>query len=73
MENSIDIVKTQAEIGRIIAEAGKLITEAEKLRAETSKLNAESAKMMRERYWYPAVVTASIIAATVAATKIFLN
>jgi len=62
----MDLVKTAAEIDKLIAEAGKL-------RVETAKLNAEFAKMMRERYWYPAVVTASIIAATVTATKIFLH
>lgn len=62
----MDALKVEAEIGKLISEAGKLL-------AETAKLNAETAKMARERYWYPAVVSASLIAATVAATKLFLN
>ncbi|MCS4508873.1 hypothetical protein [Xylophilus ampelinus] len=59
MEKTMDILKTEAEIG--------------KLMAETIKLNAEAAKFNRERYWYPVVVTATIIGASVAATKLFLH
>ncbi|MGB6053725.1 MAG: hypothetical protein WBG17_00650 [Burkholderiaceae bacterium] len=59
MEKTLDILKVEAEIGRLMA--------------ETAKLNAEAAKMARERYWYPVVVAASIIGATVAVTKIFLH
>jgi hypothetical protein len=62
----MDAIGAQAEINKMIAEAGKLL-------AETSKLNAETAKMARERYWYPAVVAATLIAASVAATKLFLS
>lgn len=66
MDTNMDQVKVEAEVGKLMAEAGKLL-------AETSKLHAETAKLARERYWYPAVVTASLIAATVAATKFFLQ
>lgn len=59
MEKTVDILKTEAEIS--------------KLMAETVKLNAEAAKLTRERYWYPVVVTATIIGATVAATKLLLQ
>lgn len=59
MEKTMDAIKTEAEIG--------------KLMAETVKLNAEAAKFQRERYWYPVMVAATIIGATVAATKLLLN
>lgn len=58
MEKTLDQLKVEAEIG--------------KLMAETMKLNAEAAKMIRERMWYPAVVVASVAAAAVAITKTFL-
>lgn len=60
---TMDAAKVEAEVGKLIAEAGKLL-------AETSKLNAETAKLQRERYWYPAVVLATAIGATVAITKL---
>lgn len=60
---TMDAAKVEAEVGKLIAEAGKLL-------AETSKLNAETAKLQRERYWYPAMVMATVIGATVAITKL---
>ena len=39
MEKTMDILNTEAEIG--------------KLMAETIKLNADAAEFNRERYWYP--------------------
>jgi len=66
MMHPMDPVKVEAEIGKLIAEAGKLL-------AETSKLNAEAAKLQRERYWYPAVVIATVVGATVALTRLFLH
>lgn len=60
---NMDTAKVEAEVGKLIAEAGKLL-------AETTKLNAETAKLQRERYWYPAMVMATVIGATVAITKL---
>ena len=59
MEKPLDMLKIEAEIG--------------KLMAETVKLNAEAAKMIRERAWYPAVVIASAVGATAALTKLLLS
>ena len=59
MDKTMEASKVEAEVGKLIAEAGKLL-------AETAKLNAETAKLHRERYWYPAVVLATVIGATVA-------
>lgn len=65
MDKTMEASKVEAEVGKLIAEAGKLL-------AETAKLNAETAKLHRERYWYPAVVLATVIGATVAITKLVL-
>lgn len=65
MDKTMDASKIEAEVGKLIAEAGKLL-------AETAKLNAETAKLHRERYWYPAVVMATVVGATVAITKLIL-
>jgi len=59
MEKTLDQLKIEAEIG--------------KLMAETVKLNAEAAKMIRERAWYPAVVLATAIGAAMAITKVVLS
>lgn len=59
MEKTVDILKTEAEIG--------------KLMAETVKLNAEAAKMIRERAWDPAIAIATSVAAAVALTKLLLG
>lgn len=64
--STMDHAKIEAEVGKLIAEAGKLL-------AETAKLNAETAKLHRERYWYPAVIMATVIGATVAVTKLFVG
>jgi hypothetical protein len=60
---TMETAKVEAEVGKLIAEAGKLL-------AETTKLHAETAKLQRERYWYPAMVMATVIGATVAITKL---
>jgi len=59
MEKTLDILKIEAEIG--------------KLMAETVKLNAEAAKMIRERLWYPGVVIATVAGAAAAITKLILS
>lgn len=56
-EKSLDTVKTEAEIA--------------KLMAETVKLNAEGAKMIRERALYPFVVGAALTGAIFTAAKLF--
>lgn len=48
----------------------RIHAEIVKLMDETAKLNAEAAKMSRERYWYPAVVIAIVIGATLALAKL---
>jgi hypothetical protein len=70
--STMDASKVEAEVGKIIAEAGKLLAETSKLTAEQAKLNAEARKLAREASWYPGLVIASVIGATVAATKLFL-
>lgn len=59
MKKTLDIIKTEAEIG--------------KLMAETVKLNAEAAKLTRDRFWLPVVYASGLIAATATLTKLFLN
>lgn len=59
MDKPLDILKIEAEIG--------------KLMAETMKLNAEASKMIRERAWYPVVLMLSAVGATVALTKMLLS
>ena len=54
---------TQLELEKIHAEIAKLM-------AETAKLNAEAAKMIRERAWYPVVIMATAVGATVALVKL---
>ena len=51
----------------------RIRAEIVKLMAETSELNAEAAQMTRERYWYPAVVIATVIGTTLAFAKLFLS
>lgn len=53
---TLDTIKTEAEIA--------------KLMAETVKLNAEAAKMTRERAWFPAIAIATAIGAAVAILKL---
>ncbi len=59
MEKTLDILKTEAEIG--------------KLMAETMKLNAEAAKMTRERFWLPAVYGTGLLVAGITIAKLFLK
>lgn len=59
MDKPLDILKIEAEIG--------------KLMAETMKLHAEASKMTRERAWYPVVMMATAIGAAVALTKLLLS
>ncbi|MBB3006059.1 hypothetical protein [Cupriavidus alkaliphilus] len=59
MEKTLDILKTEAEIG--------------KLMAETMKLNAEASKLNREHRWLPVVYATGLIAAAMAFAKLFLN
>ncbi|AMR79257.1 hypothetical protein [Cupriavidus nantongensis] len=59
MEKTLDILKTEAEIG--------------KLMAETMKLNAEASKLNREHRWMPVVYATGLIVAAVGFAKLFLN
>lgn len=59
MEKTLDTIKTEAEIA--------------KLMAETSKLNAEAAKMIRERAWYPMVMIAAAFTTGAALAKVMLG
>ncbi|MFD2755658.1 hypothetical protein [Comamonas terrae] len=58
MEKTVNVLKTEAEIS--------------KLMAETVKLNAEAAKMIRERAWYPAIAMATALGAGAAIAKLLL-
>lgn len=53
---TLDTIKTEAEIA--------------KLMAETVKLNAEAAKMTRERTWFPAIAIATAVGAAMAIIKL---
>ncbi|HHT8992745.1 TPA: hypothetical protein ACT5B2_003789 [Burkholderia cenocepacia] len=66
MDKTVDILKTEAEIG-------KLVMEASKLNAETSKLQAETAKLNREARWLPFVQSAVLFGAAAAFAKLFLH
>lgn len=44
----------------------------EKIRAEIAKLKAETDKIHRERYFYPAAASATVLFALAAVAKIFL-
>jgi len=57
MEKTLNTVKTEAEIA--------------KLMAETVKLNAEAAKMQRERNWHPLMVGAALATTIIAVSKLF--
>lgn len=57
MEKTLDILKTEAEIG--------------KLMAETIKLNAEAAKLQRETRWYPVIWATGLLAAALTFAKFF--
>jgi hypothetical protein len=59
MEQTLDTIKTEAEIA--------------KLMAETSELNAEAAKMIRERAWYPMVIVAAAFTSGAALAKLLLG
>ncbi|WP_434033612.1 hypothetical protein [Cupriavidus sp. a3] len=66
MDKTLDIIKTEAEIS-------KLVMEATKLNAESGKLQAETAKLNREARWLPFVHAAALFAAAAAFVKLFLN
>ncbi|AJY13948.1 MULTISPECIES: hypothetical protein [Burkholderia cepacia complex] len=55
MEKTLDTIKTEAEIG--------------KLMAETMKLNAEAAKMIRETRWYPVIWATAFAGAVIGLAK----
>lgn len=57
MGKTLDTIKTEAEIG--------------KLMAETSKLNAETAKLNRETRWYPVIWATGLLGAALAFGKLF--
>ncbi|WP_456281575.1 hypothetical protein M1D55_19220 [Cupriavidus sp. JZ107] len=57
MDKTLDILKTEAEIS--------------KLMAETMKLNAEAAKMQRETRWYPVIWATGLLGAALAFGKLF--
>lgn len=56
MEQTLDTIKTEAEIG--------------KLMAETMKLNAEAAKINRENRWYPIIWATTFAGAVIALAKV---
>jgi cell division protein FtsB len=56
---TLDVIKTEAEIG--------------KLMAETMKLNAEAAKLLREQRWYPFIASAAFIGGVVAVARLFVH
>lgn len=66
MEKTLDILRTEAEIGKLMAETRKLSDEAAKLQAETAKLN-------RESRWYPAVAAVAFIGAAAGFAKVFFH
>ncbi|SDV51226.1 hypothetical protein [Chitinasiproducens palmae] len=55
MEKTLDTLKTEAEIG--------------KLMAETVKLNAEAARLQRETRWYPVIWSTAFVGAVLAVAK----
>jgi hypothetical protein len=57
MDKTMDVIKTEAEIG--------------KLMAETVKLNAEAAKLQRETKWLPLVWSVTFAGAVLALAKLF--
>ncbi|AZY49661.1 hypothetical protein [Bordetella avium] len=59
MDKTLDTIKTEAEIA--------------KLMAETGKLNAEAAKMIRERAWYPIVIVAAAFTTGAALAKLVIG
>ncbi len=59
MARTMDMLKTEAEIA--------------KLMAETNKLNAEAAKMIRERAWYPMVLVGAAFTAGAALAKLLIG
>lgn len=58
MDKTMDVLRTEAEIG--------------KLMAETVKLNAEAAKLQREARFYPYIAAAAFIGGMVAVAKLFM-
>jgi hypothetical protein len=58
MVKPLDVLKTEAEIA--------------KLMAETIKLNAEAGKLARERAWYPMIVVTAAFTTGAALAKILL-
>lgn len=56
MGQSLDTIKTEAEIG--------------KLMAETMKLNAEAAKINRENRWYPIIWATTFAGAVIALARV---
>ena len=69
----IDLVKAEAEIGKLIAEASKLNAETSKLNAEGAKLGVEAYKLSREAFWYPIAVAAGLVGAIAGVTATILK
>lgn len=55
MDESLDVLKIEAEITKLIA--------------ESVKLNAEAAKMQRETRWYPVIWATAFVGAVLAVGK----
>ena len=63
---TLDVVQTEAEIGKLMAETVKL-------NAETAKLQAEAGKLNREARYYPFIASAAFIGGVVAVAKLFMS
>ncbi|MDO4704744.1 MAG: hypothetical protein Q4A98_00790 [Comamonadaceae bacterium] len=77
---SVEISKMVAETRKLVqealklqGEAAKLYEERLKLEAERNKMQIEALKIERERWWYPVMVAATIIGATLAFAKLVLS
>ncbi|SUO95037.1 hypothetical protein [Suttonella ornithocola] len=53
----------QIEIDKMLVEMQKMNAEMHKMNAETQKIAAETRKLYREMWFYPIVLTASILTA----------
>lgn len=70
--SEVEINQINANTNKLIAEANKLVAERLKFGAEENKLAAEKTKIERERFWYPAVLLVSVLAAGAAIGKLVL-
>ncbi|AGR69219.1 hypothetical protein [Burkholderia pseudomallei] len=69
LEKTVDTLKVEAEIGKLMTEASKLTAEAAKLNAETMKLNAEAFKLQRESRWYPVIWATAFVGAVIGVAR----